>query len=55
MSPRTGRPLSKNPKSASLHIRLTPDEKERIMEFSKKEGYTILELIQMGIEAAKKK
>ena len=55
MSPRTGRPLSKNPKSAKMEIRVTPEEKKTIMDFSQKSGYSLLELLKKGIEAVKKK
>ncbi len=54
MSPKTGRPPSDNPKKESLHIRVTPDDKQKILAFSKKHGYTILELIKLGISAAEK-
>ena len=55
MSPRTGRPLSDNPKSERIFVRVTPDEKHEIMEYSKQSGLSILDLIKLGIEAAKKK
>lgn len=55
MSPKMGRPLSSNPKTESFHIRVTPDEKEKIMKFSKDSGYTLLELIRIGIEMVKKR
>lgn len=51
MSPRTGRPPSQNPKNASLHIRVTPEDKERIIEYCKSNGKTCLDLIKKGIEA----
>jgi len=54
MSPRTGRPLSENPKTERLFIRVTPEEKKEIQEFSKKSGRGLLELIKLGIEAVKK-
>lgn len=55
MSPRTGRPKSDNPKTERLFIRVTPDEKKEIQDFSAKSGYGLLELLKMGIEALKRK
>lgn len=55
MSPRTGRPPSDNPKTERLFIRVTPEDKKEIREFSKNSGYGMLELIKAGIEAVKKK
>ena len=55
MSPRTGRPLSDNPKSESFRVRVTPDEKEEILKFKDEHGYTLLELIRIGIETVKQK
>ena len=55
MSPRTGRPLSTNPKTARMEIRVTPQEKKQIQDFSKQSGYSLLELIKIGIEAVNKK
>lgn len=51
MSPRTGRPKTDNPKDERLYIRVSKDEKKEIMDFSSESGYTILELIHLGIEA----
>lgn len=53
MSPRTGRPKTENPMQERLHIRVTKEEKDEIMQFSSKSGYTLLELIRIGIEAVK--
>lgn len=53
MSPRTGRPKTKNPMSERLHIRVSPNEKKEIMKFSSESGYTLLELIRFGIEKVK--
>ena len=50
MSPRTGRPKSDNPMNERLYIRVTKEEKEEINKLSKKHGYTLLELIRIGIE-----
>ncbi len=55
MSPRTGRPPVDNPKTERLFIRVSPDEKKEIQEFSKNSGYGLLELIKKGIEAVTKK
>ena len=53
MSPRTGRPKTDNPMSERLHIRVNPKEKEEIMNFSSESGYSLLELIRIGIEKVK--
>ncbi len=53
MSPRTGRPKSDNPMNDRLYIRVTREEKEEINKFSKEHGYTLLELIRIGIEKVK--
>ena len=55
MSPKTGRPPIENPRSASIHIRVTPTEKTEIMEHCKSTGKTCLDLIRLGIEADKGK
>lgn len=54
MPPTQGRPKIENPKTERLFIRVTPDEKAEIQEFSRKSGYSLLELIRKGIEAVKK-
>lgn len=54
MSPRTGRPPKENPKSASIHLRVTPKEKEEIMNYCRKHKITCLELLKMGMKADKK-
>lgn len=53
MNSRTGRPKSDNPMNERLYIRVTKEEKEEINHFSKENGYTLLELIRMGIKKAK--
>lgn len=53
LSPRTGRPKSDNPMNERIYIRVTKKEKEEIMSFSSSNGYTILELIRIGIEKVK--
>lgn len=50
-----GRPPSKNPKTAELHIRVTPNEKARIMDYCRQTGKTCLDLIRAGMEADNKK
>ena len=55
MSPRTGRPKAENPKTERLFIRVTPEDKKEIQDFSEKSGYGLLELIKIGIKAVKKK
>lgn len=54
MSPTMGRPPSKNPKSERIGIRVTPAEKAEVMNASHELGLSLLELIQKGIEAARK-
>lgn len=54
MTPSQGRPRIDNPKTERLFIRVTPKEKEEIYSFAQEKGYTLLELIYMGIEAVKK-
>ena len=53
MSPRTGRPKTENPKNERLHVRVTKEEKEKIMKFSSESGIYILEMIRAGIEKLK--
>lgn len=55
VSSKMGRPLSSNPKSEVIRIRVTPEEKKNIMEFSHDTGYSLLELLKLGIEAVEKK
>jgi hypothetical protein len=52
--PKTGRPPIENPRNASIHIRVTQNEKEEIMEHCKKSKKTCLDLIKLGIEADQK-
>ena len=47
--PSQGRPKSDNPKTERLFIRVTPKEKNEIQDFTKKTGYTLLELLKLGI------
>ena len=54
MSPSQGRPPIENPKDQRLYIRITSDEKAEIQAFMKEYGYSLLELIRLGIQAAKK-
>ena len=53
MSPRTGRPEVENPMNDRIYVRVTREEKEKIMKFSSESGYSILELIRFGIEKLK--
>ena len=54
MAMRIGRPHAENPKTERLFIRVSPDEKAEIQEFSKKSGLSLLDLLKKGIEATKK-
>lgn len=53
MSPRTGRPKSENPKSDRFNIRVSPDKKKEILEFSQESGIGLLELLEIGIDTVK--
>ncbi len=55
MALRTGRPKSDNPMNDRLYIRITTQEKEAITKFAKENGYTLLELIRIGVEKVKEK
>lgn len=55
MATRTGRPKSSNPKNERLYIRVSSEEKKEISEFAKENGYTLLELIRIGIRRVKDK
>lgn len=55
MSPRMGRPQSDNPKSSRIEIRVTDAEKKDIMEYSKENKISLLELLRLGIEKDKEK
>lgn len=55
MSSRTGRPPLANPKTERITLRVTPDDKSEIMEYSKKSKKGLLELLKIGIDTAKKK
>lgn len=55
MAPSQGRPRIENPKTERLFIRVTPEEKAEIQQFTKNTGYSLLELLKWGIEAVKKK
>lgn len=55
MSTKKGRPKLDNPKNERIYIRVAKDEKKEIMDFSGKSGYTILDLIKIGIEKVKGK
>lgn len=53
LSVRKGRPKTDNPMNDRLYVRVTKTEKEEIMTFSSENGYSILELIRIGIEKVK--
>ena len=54
MSPSQGRPKIENPKTERLYIRITPEEKAEIQQFCLSTGYSLLELIRLGIKSAQK-
>lgn len=53
LSPRTGRPKVTDPMNDRLYIRISDEEKKEITEFAKENGYTLLELIRIGIQKVK--
>ena len=53
--PKTGRPPLDNPKTDSMRIRVTTEEKKEIMSFSKEHGIGLLDLLRIGIDTVKKK
>lgn len=55
MSPRTGRPKIDKPKTERLYIRIAPEDKRAIQNFTNQTGYSLLELIKIGIETIKRK
>lgn len=55
MSPKMGRPKSESPKSTRLEMRITPEEKDKIMRFAKDHNMSLLDLIRAGIESVKEK
>ena len=48
-------PPSENPKTERLFIRVTPSDKKDIQEFSDETGYSLLDLLKIGVETVKKK
>lgn len=54
MAEKMGRPLSENPKTTRLEIRVTSDEKQEIMELARASGHSLRELLQIGIEAVRR-
>lgn len=55
MSPRIGRPKSKNPKSQEIKIRATKEDREKLLYCCEKTGKTQYEIVMEGIEGAYKK
>ena len=54
MSPKAGRPFSDNPKAERLYIRVTAEEKKRIMDFCDEHKVSALDLIRKGMDTIKK-
>lgn len=54
MSPKAGRPFSENPKAERLYIRVTAEEKKRIMDFCDEHKVSALDLIRKGMDTVKK-
>lgn len=50
MEVRKGRPRSISPKDERFYIRVEKEEKEEIMNFARKNGYTLLDLIRIGMK-----
>lgn len=53
MSPRMGRPKSENPKSESVHLRLTTEDKEILDEYCRQENIPKTKAIRRGIKKLK--
>ncbi len=53
MSPRTGRPPSKNPKSLSFNIRLDAECEEILKEYCEKHNVKRAEAIRKGVKLLK--
>lgn len=51
MNPRTGRPLSDNPKSTQLAVRLDKNTLEKLDFLVKEYGETRVQVIRRGIES----
>ena len=54
ISPKAGRPFSDNPKAERLYIRVTAEEKKRIMDFCDEHKVSTLDLIRKGMDTIKK-
>ena len=50
MSPRTGRPTSKNPKKVEIKARINEETARRLLAYCEKLGKTRTEVIREGIE-----
>ena len=50
MSPRTGRPTSKNPKNVEIKARINESTARRLLAYCEKLGKTRTEVIREGIE-----
>lgn len=49
MSPRTGRPKSKNPKHCEIKVRATKEDREKLLYCCKNTGMTQYEIVMQGI------
>lgn len=49
-----GRPFSDNPKNERIALRVTHDEKQKVMDATRESGLSIYELLEIGIEAVKR-
>ena len=49
MSPRTGRPKLDNPKTESIHLRLSKQDRDIVDEYCKQENIPKTEAIRRGI------
>lgn len=49
MSPRTGRPKLDNPKTESIHLRLSKEDRKIVDEYCKQENIPKTEAIRRGI------
>lgn len=50
MAQKMGRPKSDNPMNERLYVRVTKEEKEKIMKITSEYDCSVLELIRLGID-----
>lgn len=50
-----GRPFSESPKTTRLEIRVTPEQKQEVMEAAKASGLSMYELLRIGMETVQQR